>query len=106
MLDNTNVEITHLSTEFIGQLYLARLQKDAMLAQQAMTTQNTTRSTGKARMRSIPQALKAIKSLDPETAVTEHYIRKLCKNGTIKTPKVLVPIQLKAGIFVNSLTVA
>lgn len=85
MLENTNIEITHLSTEFIGQLYLARLQKDAMLAQQAMSHQNTTRSTGKARMRSIPQALKAIKSLDPETAVTEHYIRKLCKNGTIKT---------------------
>ena len=85
MLENANIEITHLSTEFIGQLYLARLQKDAMLAQQAMAPQNTTRSTGKARMRTIPKAFKAIKDIDPSSAITESYIRNLCKNGNIRT---------------------
>lgn len=84
MLENTNVA-TQFNTEVLGQLFLASLQRDAKLAQQATIASGSSCSIKKARMRSIPQALKAIKSLEPETAITEHYIRKLCKNGTIKT---------------------
>ncbi len=35
------------------------------------------------RMRTAPGALEIIKALDPETAVTEHYIRQLIRSGTI-----------------------
>lgn len=35
------------------------------------------------RMRTAPGALKIIKAQDPETAVTEHYIRRLIRTGAI-----------------------
>ncbi len=38
---------------------------------------------GIARFRTIRQCLETIKNLDPDTAITEWYIRQLCKNGKI-----------------------
>ena len=38
----------------------------------------------KTRIRTIQQCLNEIKSLDPCTAVTENFIRTLCKNNQIK----------------------
>lgn len=35
------------------------------------------------RMRTAPGALEIIKAQDPETAVTEHYIRRLIRTGAI-----------------------
>ena len=35
------------------------------------------------RIRTIPQCLQAIKSLDKDTAVTENFIRNLCKDNKI-----------------------
>ena len=37
-----------------------------------------------ARIRTIPQCLMEIKSLDNNTAVTENFIRSLCKSGEVK----------------------
>ena len=37
-----------------------------------------------ARIRTIQQCLMEIKSLDNNTAVTENFIRSLCKNGKVK----------------------
>lgn len=37
-----------------------------------------------ARFRTIKQCLETIKSIDPDTAITEWYIRQLCKNGEIE----------------------
>ncbi len=36
------------------------------------------------RIRTIPQCLNEIKSLDNDTAVTENFIRSLCKSGLVK----------------------
>lgn len=36
------------------------------------------------RIRTIPQCLNEIKSLDNNTAVTENFIRLLCKSGYVK----------------------
>lgn len=36
-----------------------------------------------ARLRTIKQCLEAIKEIDPDTAITEWYIRQLCKSGKI-----------------------
>ena len=35
------------------------------------------------RMRTAPKIVAEIKALDPETEVTEHYIRQLAKNGRV-----------------------
>lgn len=35
------------------------------------------------RLRTIKQCLEAIREIDPNTAITEWYIRQLCKNGKI-----------------------
>lgn len=40
--------------------------------------------TNKTRIRTIQQCLNEIKSLDPCTAVTENFIRTLCKNNQVK----------------------
>lgn len=37
------------------------------------------------RMRSVVQAVKELKELDPNTSVTESYIRRLVKQGKIKS---------------------
>lgn len=37
------------------------------------------------RMRSVAQAVKELKELDPNTAITESYIRRLVKQGKIKS---------------------
>ena len=86
MLENTNITLLQVNPEALGRFLLgATVSNNSMCSQQPADFVQPAISPRKARMRSIPQALKAIKSLDPETAVTEHYIRKLCKNGTIKT---------------------
>ncbi|MDD4003056.1 MAG: DNA-binding protein [Clostridia bacterium] len=36
------------------------------------------------RIRTIKEALQLIKKEDCETAITEHFIRQLCKNNKIK----------------------
>ena len=38
----------------------------------------------KTRIRTIQQCLNEIKSLDPCTAITENFIRTLCKNNQVK----------------------
>ena len=86
MLENTNFTLLQVNPEALGRFLLgATVSNNAMLYQQPADIVQTDIAPRKARMRSIPQALKAIKTQDPETAITEHYIRKLCKNGTIKT---------------------
>lgn len=35
------------------------------------------------KIRTIKQAVIEIKKLDPESAITEHYIKQLCKKGEI-----------------------
>ena len=48
----------------------------------AMTT------TALPRMRTIPQAFKEIKALDPDTSITVSVLRRLVKEGTIETVQV------------------
>ena len=40
------------------------------------------------RMRTIPQAFKEIKALDPHTSITMSVLRRLVKEGTIETVQV------------------
>ncbi len=41
--------------------------------------------TRRARIRTIREAIALLKATDGQTAVTYHFIRKLCDNGTIKS---------------------
>lgn len=85
-MENTNIAIAYVPAEVVPYLFTGtKNQSQAMLSQKPTDFVQPVIAPRKARMRSIPQALKAIKAQDPETAITEHYIRKLCKNGTIKT---------------------
>ena len=36
-----------------------------------------------ARIRTIPQVMAEIKTIDPDTAITEYYVRTLVNNGQI-----------------------
>lgn len=39
------------------------------------------------RMRSIPETVKLLKSEDPQTAIKECFVRKLCKENKVKNIK-------------------
>lgn len=45
-------------------------------------------TTALPRMRTIPQAFKEIKALDPDTSITVSVLRRLVKEGTIETVQV------------------
>ena len=57
------------------------------------------------RMRTIPEALAAIRALDEQSAVTPYCIRTLCKSGKVKCVftgrKILVDLDDLFG-FINS----
>lgn len=42
-------------------------------------------NTKRARIRTVRAAVALLKQIDGQTAVTYHFIRKLCDNGTIKS---------------------
>lgn len=39
------------------------------------------------RIRKIKEAMAEIQKQDPESAITEHYLRQLCKTGQIPTSR-------------------
>lgn len=86
ILENTNITLLQVNPEALGRFLLgATVSNNAMLYQQPADIVQTDIAPRKARMRTIPKAFKAIKDIDPSSAITQSYIRTLCKNGKIRT---------------------
>ena len=56
------------------------------------------------RMRTIPQAFKEIKALDPDTSITVSVLRRLVKEGAIETVQVANKRLLNLDLLFNRLS--
>ena len=56
------------------------------------------------RMRTIPQAFKEIKSIDPNTSITVSVLRRLVKEGAIETVQVANKRLLNLDLLFNRLS--
>lgn len=56
------------------------------------------------RMRTIPQAFKEIKALDPDTSITVSVLRRLVKEGAVETVQVANKRLLNLDLLFNRLS--